>query len=311
MAYYLFYPSVSATLDNLATLLCPPSADYQRFVDRLLGANQASLFPTEHCTPKTPILVPEQACGDNRSTALMSLSPQQHAVLAALSRAVGGGVVMGLADFFSRQNFYQAKNCLRLYGGKGLASVGADSGIAVTAVLLTLDKYERALWHYDGLRAHGASPQMLAAAMRRLQRAFDRHNLVVNLQSQASFNQFAASLRNSPLAGAKAADFCIPLQDHNAEQKLAMLAKSITLISDNVLLFSNHTEAVGAASAWHDQQAQMKRRLIDSGSRLAAGMSLATFVAITPLGLAINLVPTGSLAIRLRQAQGWFDLEYS
>ena len=303
MTSYLYYPESAAPLERVIPLICPLRADSRAFSGRLLSINTHIPGPAAVCTTRTPILIPDQSAAFLNLAPLMACTPQQHAVLATLSKALGGGVVAGLAEFLWDTKLMAAAQHLFVYGGRGLATNESLGN----GMLQALDQYDRALTHYDGLLTQGAPILLLNAAGKRVVSAIDKVNTLANLKSQRVYKKFTALLRRSPQPSVSAASVGIPLLENRQLQNLVVMAKGIAVVSNGVINLGGDLTSSGLSCTTEAVLNDIQSDVAKNTSLPSDGASAKTLLALSACGLVLGVVGPGAHAQQLQRLQHRFD----
>ncbi|BFM07067.1 hypothetical protein [Halioxenophilus aromaticivorans] len=302
MTNYLYYPETAAPLERIVPSICPSRADPEAFSARLLSVNQHVISAVAVCTARTPILIPDQSAAFLNLAPLLACTPQQHYVLAMLTKALSGGVVAGLAEFLWQTKLLGMAKHLYVYGGDGL---GADNNLG-NGLLQALDQYDRAITHYDGLLMRGVDGLMLDAAGKRVMAAIEKTNTLANLKSQQAYKKFSALLKRSPQPSISAVNQRIPILENRHLQNLVSLAKGLEVINHGVVNLGGDIGQTNLSASTQALLTEIQADFIKSGSLPFDGASATTLVALSAAGLIINIDSPGSHAQKLQRLQHRF-----
>lgn len=302
MTNYLYYPDTTAPLARIAPRVCPVKADLQSFIKRLITVNPHLSNAATVCTTRNPILIPGRTAAFLNLSPLLACTPQQHRMLSSLAKGIGGGVVSGLAEFLWSSKLLGVANQLYLYGGDGLAKgQGVSNGL-----LQSLDQYDRALTHYNGLLSKGVTGPMVSASGMRLAAAIERTNTLANYKSQVAFKKYTALLLRSNLASSRDAALRIPIADNRQLQNLVNLSKQIGILGGGAISLGGGINETTLNQRLCTLLNGLQAELVSSATLPIGGAGASTLLVLAASGVTVSINTPGSHAQKINRLQRQF-----
>lgn len=292
MSQSVLYNTSQRSINNIAHSTCPIGIEPSAYQSLILETNNN---PSTLAANK-PLVLPSN--GNNQVSnfhRLKACSRKEHEVLANLSNCASGAAVMGLASFLWESKIPEQADNLVTFGGSGMGASTAAS----SALLGAIDRYDRALAHYEQLKNHRAAPRTLHGAELQAKRVFDSMNSLINRQAFGYLNNINYKMRTTTNLNGRKVTESIPIHNNTDVQKLAKLAKAGRVLGPGVILLDGYLRANKVHHMYASNNPNWKReRFVQTGAfigGIVAGVAIG--MALAPAGIIIALFAGGAAGL--------------
>ncbi len=307
MSHFLYYPSSTCSLNDIAKKACKSSADIENYSQTLLAAN-GRINSLDNLQQKhRPLILPGSS--NAPSIHIPNCTPQEHETLAALSKSITGVGVVAISELLANTKI------LDHIGNTGTFMSGASAGAIKTSnyILSSIAKYEKELKIYEDFENHGGVKATLNRYEPKVKAAFNEMNEALNKKGQHILHKHAFKMRQTTNLNGRIVNESIPISNSAEVKNLKRFAKTARYVGKRLIVLDAGLRVNSVYQAARTNQDWVREAVVQT-SGFAAGLTAAgvviTMIAVSsPFGLVLAIGFSGAAAFGIDVAVKQFSGE--